>query len=219
MFKDNLRFLNSVFKDGRIRLTPKNKKFMSSGSILRPLVATNGLMFPYTPTITWSIAPQYSTQATTHANQDYRSFVNVPAITIQIAGKFTAQNTDDALYMLACLHFMRTVTKMHFGNPKDPALGLPPPVLLLNGYGSYIFNNLPVIIGSFNMTMPDNIDYMSVKTPDGKVNQLPVISEMGISCIVQTTPQFQRTFDWDKFAAGTLLTQSNSVSGLPGGWF
>jgi hypothetical protein len=196
--------------DSRIRITPKNPSFLFESEILAPLAATNGLMFPYTPNISWSVAPQYSTQQTTHANQDYRAFVNVPAMQIVFSCPFTAQNNDEALYMIGTLHFLRSVTKMHFGTDDNGALGLPPPVMKINGYGPYVFNNLPVIITAFNMEMNNNIDYVSV-TADGTLNKIPVMTNISVTCVVQTTPQFQRTFNWDQFANGTLMKS--------GGWF
>jgi hypothetical protein len=204
---------NNLTDDGRVRLTPKNPAFLANSTILQPLsqgTGTNGLMFPYTPSIQWTASTNYSTQSTTHANQDYRSYVNTPAISIIISGPFTAQNTTEATYLLGALHFLRTVTKMHFGTDDNGALGLPPPILLLNGYGKYVFNNLPVIIQSFNMEMNNNCNYMTV-TVDGTVNQVPVLTNISVTCIVQTTPQFQRTFNWDQFANGTLMKS--------GGWF
>ena len=109
---------NNLTNDGRVRLTPKNVGFMEGSPVLSPLsrsIGTNGLLFPYTPNIQWAVSPAYSTQSTVHANQDYRSFVNTPAVQITISGPFTAQNNDEAVYLVGVLHFLRVVTKMHFG--------------------------------------------------------------------------------------------------------
>jgi hypothetical protein len=226
--------INSANPDTRVRLLPKIQSILNNG-ILRPLAATNGLMFPYTPTIQFQAKAAYSSQSTTHANQDYRAYVNTPAMDITVAGPFTAQNHDDAEYMIAALHFLRTVTKMHFGNISDPALGLPPPVLTFNAYGKYMFNNLPVIVTGYNMTFDKNVDYITINVSDNAVsnllstiggyqNMLPVLTEISVNCTVQTTPQFQRTFDWNSFASGQLMitpgtTPNSSYKPSPGGWF
>lgn len=200
--------------DFRIRLRPKsgiNSMSGGIGTILYPLIATNGFMFPYTPTITWNQSVKYSTQETTHANQDYRAYVNTPALDFTIAGKFSAQNTDEALYLLASLHFLRSVTKMHFGNAiTDTTVGTPPPVLLLSGYGQYMFNDLPIVVTGFSMDMGENVDYVPV-TVQNIITNIPSLTTITLTCTVQNTPQKLRQFDWNSFANGSLLTQT--------GWF
>jgi hypothetical protein len=44
----------------------------------------------------------------------------------------------------------------------DPKAGNPPPIVKLNGYGNYMFKNIPVVVTSFATTMPNDCDYISV---------------------------------------------------------
>ncbi len=179
----------------------------TSGSLLSPLVATQGLMFPYTPQIQYTGTANYGTQTPVHANQDYRYYTNTASTTVTIMGTFTAQTNDEATYMLASLHFLRTVTKMRFGASSSP--GLPPPVLVLNGYGSGVFYNLPVIVTNFALELPNNVDYVKT-TSAGITAWLPAHTTITVTCVVQNTPNKLRTFNWDAFASGALLAQ--------GGW-
>jgi hypothetical protein len=48
---------------------------------------------------------------------------------------------------------------MFTGN--DPKAGNPPPIVMLNGYGQYVFKNIPVAIQSFNCTLPQDCDYIA----------------------------------------------------------
>ena len=48
---------------------------------------------------------------------------------------------------------------MAFGT--DTNAGAPPPVLKLNGYGDYVFKDVPVVVQSFNIELPNDVDYIS----------------------------------------------------------
>ena len=77
-----------------------------------------------------------------------------------ITGEFFVQNSLEAKYWVAAVHFLRSVTKMSYGE-KSPNRGQPPPVLFLNGYGDYTFNQVPVIITNFQFDLKREVDYIS----------------------------------------------------------
>jgi len=65
----------------------------------------------------------------------------------------------DAAYWLGVVHFLRSVTKM-FSGESSPA-GNPPPILSLNGYGEYVFKNVPVVVTNFQVSLDAGSDYIS----------------------------------------------------------
>lgn len=130
--------------------------------LLNPLKETGGLIWPYTPSIQYTVDPQYETISTVHANQDMHVFNRRPAVTLVVDGDFTVQNQKEGQYALAVLHFLRTMSMMHFGE-SDPLAGTPPPILLFNAYGKFVFNNVPVILKSFNMSFGKDVDYVQVR--------------------------------------------------------
>jgi hypothetical protein len=73
--------------------------------------------------------------------------------------QFTAQNTNEANYLLAVIHFFRSVTKMFYGS-SDPNRGSPPPLVFLTGLGSYQFAQHPCVVSSFTYNLPDGVDYI-----------------------------------------------------------
>jgi len=81
---------------------------------------------------------------------------------MNIIGEFPVQNSDDAKHWVATVNFLRTVTKMYFGK-EQPLKGNPPPILHLSGYGDHMFNNVPVIVNTFNVELRPGIDYISTK--------------------------------------------------------
>lgn len=197
--------------DPRVRLKAQSISVYGDG-IMSILKDTNGLMFPYTPTIQVSQDVNYATMAMTHANTDYHSYTNTPNVSISLTGKFTVQNQREGRYALAALHFLRTASKMHFGESDAAAgkAGLPPPVLLLHGYGTYMFNNIKVLLRNHSYSFDDNVDMVNVAVANGSA-RLPALFTVSISLVVQQTPQAMRKrFSLDEFRSGALLEQ--------GGW-
>jgi hypothetical protein len=126
--------------------------------ILQPLQVTNGVIFPYTPKIDVSYKANYSTYDLTHSNFRGYFYQNSQVGDISITGHFTAQDTTQANYLLAVIHFFRSATKMFYG--QDAQRGSPPPLVFLTGLGQYQFNRHPCLIADFNYSLPEDVDYI-----------------------------------------------------------
>jgi len=127
--------------------------------ILQPLAVTNGVIFPYTPKIDMGYKANYSPYDLTHSNYRGYFYQNSNINDINITGHFTAQNTAQANYLLAVIHFFRSATKMFYG-ADDPDRGSPPPLVFMSGLGQYQFNNHPCVITEFAYNLPDDVDYI-----------------------------------------------------------
>jgi hypothetical protein len=135
--------------------------------ILAPLKAnggTDGVIFPYTPSITTTYSANYEQYDLIHSNYRGLFYKNSRVGDIQLRGTFTAQDTTEANYLLAVIHFFRSVTKMFYG--QDAERGTPPPICLLNGFGGYQFSDHPVVISQFNYTLPNDVDYIRTTNPN-----------------------------------------------------
>ncbi len=157
-------------QDMRARLQPKslyNEEVLGprdSSNILFPLWSTRGVVFPYTPSVATGNVTEYDPTSFIHSNYGYNAYVRSYPKPISISAEFTAQSNDEALYLLAVIHFFRSVTKSYFGiNPYNKA-GTPPPTLVFNYLGDYQFNNVPVVVKEFSYTYEANIDYVPVST-------------------------------------------------------
>jgi hypothetical protein len=69
------------------------------------------------------------------------------------------EDSKNALYWIAMVHYLRSISKMFSGN--DPKTGNPPPIVKLNGYGAYVFKNVPVVITNFGLQLEKDVDYIS----------------------------------------------------------
>lgn len=153
--------------DWRVRLAlAPNAKYLydvkqgQNAGILAPLRVTDGVIFPYTPNISISYAASYEPTSVTHSNYKIFQYQNSSVDNISISCDFTAQDTYEANYLLAVIHFFRTVTKMFYGQDQNPKAGTPPPLCYLYGLGQFQFNAHPLVITNFAYNLPTDVDYI-----------------------------------------------------------
>ena len=128
--------------------------------ILGPLVATNGVIFPYTPAISVAYAAQYDPTTLTHTNYKFYSYNSSSVDQITLSCDFTAQDVFEANYLLAVIHFFRSVTKMFYGQDENPKNGTPPPLCYLYGLGAFQFDSHPLAVTNFTYALPTDVDYI-----------------------------------------------------------
>ena len=227
-------------EDTRVRIVVPSGTLagiLLQGPVLSPLSSTNGVLFPYTPSITVNHGANYNAENLTHSNYTYQFYQNSNTESITINATFACKNSTDAAYVIAAQHFFRTVTKMFYG--QDSQAGLPPPVLRLEGHGDYQFGShkeqvggVPIVITSFGITLPDDVDYITTVTngisaagnptnsgpgsnPTASAassngqTRVPVIQTFSITCNpLYSRRSITQDFGFKKFAAGQLLASS-----------
>jgi len=153
----------------RISLSPYSDYLYNSPDpgILRPLKATDGVVFPYTPSIVRSSETNYQQYDLIHSNFRGYFYSNSREGDIMITADFTAQDTAEAQYMLAMMHFFRAAGRMWYG--QDARRGTPPPLVYLRGLGEYQYNEHACLLSRFTYTLPDNVDY--IKTSNSPTSQ------------------------------------------------
>jgi hypothetical protein len=208
-------------RDKRVRIKPfpseEAKENILGGqdpaNLMYPLWDTNGVLFPYTPTIQFNQDVDWKSNETVHTNYETAAYSRTPAVSLTITGKFTVQTHSEGRYLLAVLHFFRTVSKMHFGrlDAQTEKAGLPPPVLLFEGYGDYMFNDLRVVVKNHTYQIDDTVNLVPVLTTAGSKVMLPTILTLSTTLQVVQSPRAQKDqFDLDKFRTGQLMRN--------GGW-
>lgn len=146
--------------DWRVRLSLAKWSSFKSSPVLAPLKEAGGLIFPYTPSINIASGAKYSAIDTTHTNYTMQAFKNSDPGSIQITAPMYVEDPTQGLYWIAAVHYLRSLTKMFTGN--DPKAGNPPPVVFLNGYGNYVFKNVPVVVTSMSVQLDAASDYIGV---------------------------------------------------------
>jgi hypothetical protein len=130
--------------------------------ILWPLQQTGGVVFPYTPKIELNYKADYESYALTHSNYKGYFYKSSSLEPVNMTATFTAQDTTEAEYLLAVIHFFRSVTKMFYG--QDPERGAPPPLVYLTGLGEFQFTQNPCVVTSFNYNLPSDVDYIRARS-------------------------------------------------------
>ena len=160
----------AALTDWRVRLSlAPNANYLYAGpnpGILLPLKNTGGVIFPYTPAISVNYAANYGATDLVHSNYKVYQYTSSSVDNIQISCTFTAQDTADANYLLAVIHFFRSVTKMFYGQDQNPVNGTPPPLCYLTGMGAFQFDRHPLAITAFNYQLPTDVDYIQTGNAD-----------------------------------------------------
>ena len=155
-------YQDSTINDWRVRMSLPTWPSFRGSSVLAPLKDAGGMIFPYTPQITINSTASYSKIQTIHSNYTFNAYQHSDPGTIQITAAMNVEDSAQALYWIGALHYFRSLTKMFSGN--DPKAGNPPPIVQLSGYGSYVFNNVPVAVQSFSVSLMPDCDYIPVTT-------------------------------------------------------
>lgn len=196
--------------DWRVKISVPDLATFRTSPLLSPLLQTgNNVVFPLVPTISIQHLANYEAISPVHTNYTYPQYINSQVQELNIAGEFPVQNEEDGRYWLAAVHFFRSVTKMFYGDSSNK--GAPPPLCKLNGYGDFVFNNVPVVITSFITDLPNNVDYIRVPVNTNVVGQYQQKYQMvPTNSLISITvrPTYSRgkisTFSLDKFVNGDL---------------
>ena len=149
----------------RLRLAPTSDYLYNApdcGPVLYPLRDSDGVIFPYTPSIDIGYKANYDSYDLIHSNYRGYFYKNSHIDQVQIRATFTAQDTTEANYLLAVIHFFRSVTKMFYG--QDAQRGSPPPLTYLSGLGDYQFNEHPCVVTQFNYNLPADVNYIRAQS-------------------------------------------------------
>lgn len=152
----------------RLRLAPAARYLYLDNEygpgILEPLQVSDGVIFPYTPTVQTVYKADYSPYNLTHSNYKGYFYQSSYVEDINITGTFTAQDSNEAAYLLAVIHFFRSATKMFYG--QDPQRGAPPPLVFLSAFGQFQYVDAPCVISQFNYNLPADVDYIRARSPN-----------------------------------------------------
>ncbi len=148
------------------------------------------LVFPYTPTISISGGASYEEVAITHQNYSFFAYQNSKAETIQISAPFYVEDAIQAQQWIKALTFLRASTKMF----QD---GNPPIILKFNAYGNYVFKDVPVIVKSYSVDMPNGVDYINTGT-----SHVPIKSSFSVTLQPIYSREKVKTFNLVSFVNG-----------------
>jgi hypothetical protein len=119
-----------------------------------------------------------------HSNYPFPVYQNSRTDQFTISGEFLVENSFEAEYWVAAVQYLRTLTKMDYGGT-----GAPPPVVRLNGYGDFVFNNVPVVVTNFQIDLPSDVDYISTQVGGSNSVGADAISWVPAQSLIAVTLQ------------------------------
>jgi len=196
--------------DWRVRI--KTDFSLFNGGMFTKLATTGGVVFPYTPQITFSSRANYTQIDPVHTNYPILAYKNSQIDDIQISGEFSAETNEDAYYWLCAVTFFKTATKMFYG--QGPNVGNPPVICHLSGYGTNMFNNVPVVVTSFNLNLEEDVNYIKCSVPgEVEATWVPIVSRLSVTLKPIYNRRNLREFDLRAYATGNLTSSSSKDIG------
>jgi hypothetical protein len=162
-------------KDWRVRLSLSSWSSFRGSPVLKPLKDAGGLIFPYTPKISISSSASYNPIPTVHTNYSFQAYKSSDPGTISITAPMYVEDPEQGLYWIAMVHYLRSLTKMFSG--ADPKAGNPPPIIMLNGYGNYVFKNVPVVVKMMRVELANDVDYIGVNVVGSAAGEIQGITD------------------------------------------
>lgn len=200
---EKIKLNPSAENDWRVKISCNWKIFNSP--LFSVLEKTGGVTWPVLPTMEIRTTANYSELAPVHNNYPYLAYKNSQVDAISISGDFICETEQDAAYWIAATTFFRTVTKMFYGQGENT--GNPPPVCMLNGYGSMMFHNTPVVVKSFSVNMPNDVNYIKVSpnlTNSDRPTWVPIKSNVTAEVQPIYNRASMRKFSLQQYAAGQM---------------
>jgi len=198
-------------QDWRVKISLPDTATFRTSPILQPLVETNNsVVFPVTPQITVNHIANYDSLDPVHSNYPFPQYVNSRVEDITISGEFPVQHALDGEYWVAATHFFKSVTKMAYGETSNK--GAPPALVKLNGYGDFVFNNVPCVVTNFTFNLENGVDYIQVPVKTQEVDgsytykntYVPTTSMLTVSLKPTYSRGKVEQFSLDKFINGEL---------------
>jgi hypothetical protein len=197
--------------DWRARIRPKGgaagfaENPYWQGDILAPLRETGGLVIQYTPGIFMQYASEWNSTHGVGQNYPVMTYSKSQTSQFVINSEFTANTVAEARYILAVMHFVRTITKAAYGEQalESGRAGTPPPVLLFEYLGEHGgFNRMPVVMMSATLQYNSDIDYVPVVVGDD-ITYVPTRIEPAFTLQPAYTPNsLRKGFDLDGMIRG-----------------
>ncbi len=180
------------------------------GGPAKSLQYTNGIVFANQPDIIFGQSVNQSPINLTHTNYTTYAYGGTPSATLQVTAQFSNVTQEEHLYTQGVIHFLRSVTKMYYGENEggNAPAGTPPPVLKFSAFGTNQFYEVPVLVGGFNVPYQSDTDLVEVKDENGELQALPALQTIALDLLVTVNPAKQKKeFSKAKFVTGSLYRE------------
>jgi hypothetical protein len=194
-------------EDWRVRIATQFAYFKSSPMFNR-LAETGGVVFPVLPNVSLATSANYTNIEPVHNNYPFPAYKSSQVDDINIDGQFPCETEKDAAYWIAATTFFRTMTKMFFGVGEHA--GNPPPVCYLYGYGTNVFDKVPVVVKNFSVDFPKDVQYIKCSAYPGHTTWVPMLSTVSVTLQPIYNRSNMRQFSLQSYASGDMISKSGA---------
>jgi hypothetical protein len=168
---------------------------------------TNGVVWPYNPSITIATKANYSALDPVHSNYPFQAYKSSSVDDIQISGDFSCETEEDAAYWIQATTFFKASTKMFFGRSTNA--GNPPIICNLSGYGPGVLNSIPVVVKQFSVELPEDVNYIKCTSNNfkGGATWVPILSKISVTVAPIYNRSKLRQFSLQEYASGQMSTK------------
>lgn len=153
------------------------------------------------PTLTESRAARYTTETILHTPEGFNSFEGTDQRSFELSGKFFCRTDTDIVTNNNVLQVVRSLVM-----PDYNRTGAPPTPVELHAYGAKNIFALPCLVKSYNMTYPNDVDYVVSDLGETQVT-MPIVFELSISLTEQHSIAQLRKFNLSDFRSGKMVGQ------------
>lgn len=153
------------------------------------------------PVLTESRAARYSTETILHGIEGFSAFAGTDQRSFELDGRFFCGNEEDIATNNQILHVVRSLVM-----PDYNGTGAPPTPVRLHAYGRLNIHSLPCLVKSYNITYPNDVDYVTSAAGTEKII-MPVVFTLQISLMEQHSVANLRKFSLNKFRKGELVKE------------
>lgn len=204
-------------KKGNVKISNETSTSSFRGKLQSKLNPNDKVNFRVTPTVDESRQAMYDALQPVHHPGAIQVYKTTGPRTFAISCKFIAQTQDDADEVLGNMEVIRSWVMPYYGlgtaentNTKN-YLGAPPDILEFSLYGERTYDRLPVILKSYQWSMPDSVDYI----PDYDGNPCPTIIEIHLTLEEAWTPEQFMNFSLSDYKNGTVRLAFGDFSTNP----
>lgn len=204
-------------KKANVKISNKTNTAQFKGRLQSKLNGLDKIYFRVTPTVDESRQAIYDALQPVHHPGAIQVYKTTGPRTFAIGCKFIAQTQDDADEVLKNLEIIRSWVMPYYGlgtaeNIRTKNyLGAPPDILEFSLYGERTYDRLPVILKSYQWSMPDSVDYI----PDSDGNPCPTIIEVHLTLEEAWTPEQFMNFSLYDYKNGTVRLAFGDFSTNP----
>ena len=153
------------------------------------------------PVLTESRTARYTTETILHAPEGFNSFEGTDQRSFELTGKFFCRTEKDIVTNNQVLQVVRSLVM-----PDYNKTGAPPTPVELHAYGAQNIHALPCLVRSYNMTYPNDVDYVVSDQGETDVT-MPIVFDLSISMTEQHSIAQLRKFDLGDFRSGKMVGQ------------